>query len=781
MSLSNYGDFARRPCFGRTARPFDQEFVVTNSASMDADFTANAVLERFESAGAGPLGKFCRSFVEGTFDMSVDIYAPCPCGSGKKFKFCCSAIADDMDRISRLMEGNQPRVALQQLEIVDRKHPKNAWVGTTRVMLLLDQNEDVAARDLIRHVLEAHPDNELAIVLNAIAMIRSEGHDQAKKAIHRAFQKSAKKLPWMVSDLAAAIAGLHMHQTNLLAAREHLALALRLAPEQRRQELFVQLLELDGAEEIPYPIRGTHILPTINGSEDLQKEVRKAQKYSAVGCWSVAADLFTTLANAEPERGELWHSAGLCRAWDGDEKTAAECLHRAARHYADHGIAVECETLAQLLDGKTTQDVIDECYYSAKVASVSRLLSVFDKTPKLLRVKLTGTPEFENDPVEGYSVLDRECPEPVVENYTYETTPRVIGRVVTRDADPKRNLGALLVIEGMRGAKLDDAKTLLTAAAGDLLEWVTEGTQPEVSGSVPAESESLITRWYIPSQFHGVQRRQIMADLWTTTINEKWRHQKMRSLEGKTPEQAAGDPSLRVPLTAAIYLLDATAARQRNGAGLLSLLQQYNLEPLPQIDVTAETPLSGLSIMQLHRLPIDRLTDQQLVTVVNRSMLIRHDESLHRVLTAAVERPACAEQLDLPRIFRLLSEIASGAGKRDEAFSWIDRGRKLPVPEGKSAFQNAWAWDMLELGLRMEDPSDPLLKTMLNRVVTYYAPKVPQIRPHIEETLAAIGIPSPWESLDLVTPAGAPASGGIWSPDSTEPVSTAGKLWVPGQ
>ena len=88
---------------------------------------------------------------------------------------------------------------------------------------------------------------------------------------------------------------------------------------------------------------------------------------------------------------------------------------------------------------------------------------------------------------------------------------------------------------------------------------------------------------------------------------------------------------------------------------------------------------------------------------------------------------------------------------------------------------------MAELGTRLEDPSDPQLKTLLNRFVTYYGLKVPQIRPHIEQTLEAFDIPSPWESLDLITPENVPAISGIWSPGASEPVSTGGKLWVPGQ
>jgi hypothetical protein len=725
--------------------------------------------------------KFRRSFVEETFVMSVDIYGPCPCGSGKKFKFCCSAIADEMDRIARLMDGNQPRVALQQLEILDRKHPRNAWIGTTRSMLLLDLDEAPAARDVLKQVLETYPDNELAIVLYAVAMVRTEGQDGAKKAIHRAFQRSAKKVPSMVSDLAASVAAMHAQRAHLMAAREHMALALRLAPEDRRQELFVQLLEIDGADEIPYPMRGSHLLPVLTGSDEFQKEVRKAQKYAAVGCWSIAADVFSTLANAQPDRAELWHSTGLCRVWDGDEKSGAESLHRAARHYADLGIAVECETLAQILDEKTTLDVIEECVYTAQIDSVSRLLSALDGKPRIQRLNVPAAGENEVQPVAAYVILNQEFVETDSAQLTVENIPRVLGKVVVHDANLAANVRAFLMLAGLRGPKLDDAKSILTAASGELIEWVAEGTQPQVVGMIPAESEILEHHWYLPAKLPLVHRRELFNKFWSTIVNEKWPLQPLRALEGKTPEQAASDPSLKIPLLAAIHVLDASAQRRERGLGLKTLWSRLNLTPLPPLQVAPETSLGGLSIMQLHRLPIEQLNDQQLVTVVNRSMLIRHDETLYEVLKAAVDRPSCAIHLDLPRVFRLLSEIASGEGRRDEAFAWIERGRQLPAPEDKTAFQNAWAWDMAELGTRLEDPSDPELKKLLHRFVTYYSPKVPQIRPHIEQTLEAFGLPSPWESRDIISPADAPSFSEIWSPGTQDPVPTGGKLWVPGQ
>ena len=34
--------------------------------------------------------------------MEIDVYAPCPCGSGKKLKFCCAPIVEDMAKVARL-------------------------------------------------------------------------------------------------------------------------------------------------------------------------------------------------------------------------------------------------------------------------------------------------------------------------------------------------------------------------------------------------------------------------------------------------------------------------------------------------------------------------------------------------------------------------------------------------------------------------------------------------------------------------------------------------------
>lgn len=714
--------------------------------------------------------------------MALSPYDPCPCGSGKKLKFCCQSIADEMDRAIRLMDGNQPRIALQQLEALARKNITNPWIGTTRALILIELGDPTEARDILRALLEHQPDHEFAIVLMATAMFQAEGLDGAKKSIHKAFQRAARKFPSMVAGLAGTMAMVLAQRDRTMAAREHLALALRLSPEERRQELFVQLLEFDGDSGIPYPLRGSHVLPAVSlGTEDQQKEIRKAQKYAAIGCWNTAAELFLAQTRAMTDCAELWHSVGLCRAWDGDEMQAADALHRAAQLYSQFPTAVECETLAQIFDRANTTDVIDICTYEARVESVGRLLTSLDEQPRFLRFAVPKRSEDDpKPPVAAYQILDRpQWSGTDFSQLTLDTIPKFQAHFSIYDADPDTNEPPCVYLTGDRGVDLEEARSLLESAAAGTLEWRTDKLQPEVTGAIPAETQSLRWSWSLPQKLPIHRHRELRNQQWNRLLTEIWPNTSLKSLGGKTPTEAATDPRLKVALTAALFFLDAQCQQQSHNLDLAGYLARFGLEPLPALEVDESTQLSQLSVMQMHRLPIEKLSDPQLVSVVNRALLTRHEAFLYQVLKVALTRPACEEQIDLHRCLRAMVELCAGDGRREEALQYIQIARTKPHKD-VSAFEYQWNWDMSELALRLEDPTDPALKPLLERFVNYYSPKVPQMRGYVEQMLERFGVPSPWESISIVSSASAAITSGVWTPEGTEPAAGPSKLWLPG-
>ncbi|OYW19775.1 MAG: hypothetical protein B7Z55_08255, partial [Planctomycetales bacterium 12-60-4] len=196
--------------------------------------------------------------------------------------------------------------------------------------------------------------------------------------------------------------------------------------------------------------------------------------------------------------------------------------------------------------------------------------------------------------------------------------------------------------------------------------------------------------------------------------------------------------------------------------------------------VTEETSLNSLSPLQWLRLPLSGLSDAQLTAVVNRAQLVHHDRFLYETLKVILQRPECLSELDQPRIYQTLADLCRVHNRRDEALQWIEAGRQQAENEPQH-FEKVWSWDLRELLMRLEDPSDPGLKPLGRKFVQYYSPKLPQMRPYLEQMFGIAGIPSPWLDAGLITEAtvGGSTEGGLWTPGAAEPAAAGSKLWIP--
>src|SRR5258708_295620 len=74
--------------------------------------------------------------------MPLDPYAACPCGSGKRFKWCCQPIHVEIDRAFRQEAEGQHATALKMMEDVVAAHPTNPE-ALGRLGQLLYQNDRV--------------------------------------------------------------------------------------------------------------------------------------------------------------------------------------------------------------------------------------------------------------------------------------------------------------------------------------------------------------------------------------------------------------------------------------------------------------------------------------------------------------------------------------------------------------------------------------------------------------------------------------------------------------
>ncbi|QDV28870.1 SEC-C motif protein [Planctopirus ephydatiae] len=717
--------------------------------------------------------------------MAVDLYQPCPCGSGKKLKFCCAPISDEMSRVDRLIADGQLRPALTALEALDRKvtpdTSSHAWIVTTTSTVHLQMERPDLARDLLKKLLETHTDNDYAFCLYAMASLATDSYEPSRKIIQKAFFRCTRKYPAMCSHLAIGIATVMMSRNAWMATREAMSLALRFAAEDERQDVFLRLLQVDNNPQIPWPLRGAHHLPEFTGSEEHEKEFKKGQKFVQIGCFEAAADTFAALARQLPDAPTVAHAAALCRAWDGNEAEAAAGFHQAARLYTDRSKAVECETLAQLLQISASSDEPNLVRHEFSVSSVSRLLTAFDQHDRLNREERDFS-RLPVAPVAVYQIYDRSLKDLVLGEGlpAPDQLPASLGEVHIFDAAPDGSAQALAGLVAYAGNEMETAIALLKEAAGDLLGDTSETNQP-IAG-VPEQWIELQRQHYFPSRLTPSQIRELEDQLFNWKLNEKWAKTPAAGLAGKSPEEAAKDPAMNIAVTAAIFVLDSFAAQVRKLLDIRKIFQQLQVEPLPLLEVTPETPLANLSVIDFQRLPVSQLSDEQLKLAFNRALLIQHPQFLYDVEIEITRRPEPLDKVDKVKLYRSLGEMELLRNNFQGALHWIGEERKLPAPQGTTEFSFTLQHDMYELNLRAMAPEVTGYDELIQKFVNYYLPKLPQLLEFLESVSAISRKPLPGISASgIVTQTDTTTPGGLWTPDQPQTTaSSGGGLWLPG-
>lgn len=741
----------------------------------------------------------------------MDPYAPCPCGSGKKVKFCCQKLLPEMERIERLQE-NQPETALALLHKLEQTHGGNPWVVTTKAGALMQQGEFGGAKIALLKFLREHPDHPRANALYAFASFHADGFPACKKAVHRAFKRCVTESPRICCALMEALGEYHYMQANLMAARAHLVLAARLAATPEDGERIVRgIMRFDSDPRIPYLLRGGHHLPSYEPPDSAREAFERARRLSLLACWEEAADLLEEIAETQDSQSAaLWHMLGLFRAWDGDEEAAAEALHRAAALYGSGPEAVECETLAQFLDHSRSDRVVPMRMLRYTVSSVSQLLSRLDDEPHFVRSDEStsiGSDETEMEPAAVYLILDRPLP-PRSEypSLTPESVPLYLGRVLVFDGVPDDDLPATAYLTGLEGEQLWAAEAAFTTAASGLIERkrpqaadaaatdVAAETLPpaeaaaanptdaelEVIGEIFEEELPLHRNYFVPPGTPGDVRAAIVDDHWRRILEEIWPSIPQQALQGKSPREAAQDPQLRTPLEAALRLLEAFCEERGDMLPIRAMRERLGLPPVEPYPLDAEVGMTKLSAFDLERLDPAALTDAQLNELLNRLRLSPHLRLLYEALQEWQRRQSESAngQAPLPereRNLALLTSLASDARRPREALEWIARGLELARQSEGHTFEAELLWKMRELRVRMMYSPLAEVRALLLELWQRFGVKLPNLRSQLEGLARSLNIEPPWESAIVTAEAG-------WTPSGAavgaEPPK---KLWLPGQ
>ena len=115
--------------------------------------------------------------------------------------------------VLKFQENNQPRMALNALDDLGRKHPENTWVRTTRGGLLFDAGDLEGAHRELSVVVAKDPDHGFALALVAMIQLSELGYSGAREEIERALRRCVTVRPDMAANLALIV--VHPHRRLL--------------------------------------------------------------------------------------------------------------------------------------------------------------------------------------------------------------------------------------------------------------------------------------------------------------------------------------------------------------------------------------------------------------------------------------------------------------------------------------------------------------------------------------------------------------------------------------
>ncbi len=278
--------------------------------------------------------------------MAVDPYAMCPCGSGKKLKFCCSDLVGEIEKIHRMIEGEQPRAALRYAEQTLATHPNRASVLDLKASLEMSLGEMEAARKTVAQFVATNRDSATAYACEAIMLAEDDKPREAVDSLQRALALVEREMPLRVFEAFGAVGGALLEAGHVLGAQAHLWLHAALAPKDdtRSREVLAALNHYSG---LPLILRDQLRFRRWPDNVPWKAEADKATRLADNGKWREAVDVFDQLGHKYGADPALLFNRALLGGWLADDRALVAGLHAYAQFDVPLDDAVEAEAIAQ--------------------------------------------------------------------------------------------------------------------------------------------------------------------------------------------------------------------------------------------------------------------------------------------------------------------------------------------------------------------------------------------------------------------------------------------------
>jgi tetratricopeptide (TPR) repeat protein len=598
---------------------------------------------------------------------TLNPYDPCPCGSGKKFKWCCQPIHEQIVKVFQLEEQGQHDVALKAMDEVVAQHATNpeAWGRKAQFLYqrgMFEESEaalqkafELNAQYPFGHYLQGRFRHEEGEIAGALILFR------------RAAQYYDPAATMLLSDIHGLIFDCELKLNHPVAARAALEMAARYNPanESARQAL-EQVFGPQG--RFPLAARQEYKYLPLPPSAPPGRAAawKKALETVRTGKVHDALAGFQQLVDQDPQDGPAFYNLGLSQAWLGNNAAAVEALEKYVSLEDDENRATQAWTLAEVLRcGQGMEDQADfvENVTVFSLKQADPLLKYLEELQKQHR--LVGAQVTEDRQVLTGLILEKMPP---------ALTPELAAKQSPRLGASLMFVGNLFNLSNTNLAALEKVAEEVRQVLGGAI-----GDSRQIRG--PARFSDLFSEAMI-FPLGATEQAQAEARIRTAFeqfFEETWLHRPLKSLQGVPPIDASGNATLKKKLRGIVDFLQQCAVlnqfsydfdRLRRKLGLLD----SKVEAVGGFSASIDIPSLGTA--DLASLKVEDLSSDQMEQAFQTALKMDAKELATKFAKNLISRPARPERPDRFSWFNHLIQISQAGGNLDEALDYLNEAEK---------------------------------------------------------------------------------------------------------
>jgi tetratricopeptide (TPR) repeat protein len=600
--------------------------------------------------------------------MAFDPYEPCPCGSGKKFKWCCQPVYVQIDKAFQQDADGQHEAALRTMDEVCAQHPGNPEVWGRKAQLLYQLDKVEEAENALQKAFDINANYPFGYYLRG-RFRHFEGEIPGALLL---FRKAAEVYDPIARNILAQIYSLitecELKLNRPIAARAALEMAAKQEPTNPDYRAGIE--QVFGKEsKLPAAARKEYTYRKL--AADRQAVLQQA----ATGKLSDSARAFEQLTAEQSDDAAAWYNLGLTRAWLGENVAAVAALERNVQLDADEEQAAQTWALAEvLLCGYGMEDQADYVEHTAMFPirnpeQFVRVLGELERDRRLIGVQVR-----QEDGILTGLIVEK------VQALTAELAASQLPR-----------LGAYIMVVGdmvrlwnVNKETFDVVVDEVRQGAGPSLGDPYLRTGPAHFADVLAEAMAFPVN--ATDEAEGKRR---MADYQQRYFEDKWIHKPLRSLAQVPPVDAAGHLSLRKKLRGVIDFVADCGATIGFSFDFDKLRRKLGLVGGPAAGPAAPAiDVAAMGAAELAGLNADTLADPHLETAYQTAVRLDARELAGRFARALIARPPLADNADRYPLFNQLVQYALAEGQNDAALELVNEGEKFDAEHNEGQRHN---------------------------------------------------------------------------------------------